>query len=88
MVLIKMLYPIKKSLSPKQVKEKLKGPLEVKSFFEFAAKRVEQKFNEKFYTVVKSGVSILYNLSGFLSKDNSLTLKQSRTGKKKTQREN
>lgn len=80
-------FDSKKTLSPKQVKEKLKGPGGTQSFFEFAAKRVERKFNKKVYSVAKSEMSILYNLSEFLSKDDSLTIEQSRIEIKKRRKE-
>ncbi len=71
------------AISTQQAKEKLKGPGGTQSFFEFAAKRVERKFNKKVYSVAKSEMSILYNLSEFLSKDDTLTLEQSRLEIKK-----
>lgn len=54
-------------LTPKQIKNKLKGPGGSHSFFAVAAERVKQKYNKGTFSVAKSELSILYNLEEFLN---------------------
>ena len=55
----------------------------MQSFFEFAAKRFERRFNKKVCLVAKSEITILYNFLEILSKNDSLTLEKSRLETKK-----
>lgn len=54
------------SLTPKQAKQKLKGPGGSKSFFLVAAERVKSKYDRGTFSVAKSELSILYNIEEFL----------------------
>ncbi len=54
-------------LTPRQIKNKLKGPGGSQSFFAVAAERVKQKYDKGTYSVAKSEMSILYNLEEFLN---------------------
>lgn len=56
-----------KSITPKQIKYKLKGPGGSKSFFTVAAERVKSKYDRGTFSVAKSELSILYNIEEFLS---------------------
>ena len=53
-------------LTPRQIKNKLKGPGGSQSFFAVAAERVKQKYDKGTFSVAKSELSILYNLEEFL----------------------
>jgi site-specific recombinase XerD len=64
---------IEESITPKQVKQKLKGPGGSKSFFEVAAERVKRKYDRGTFSVAKSEMSILYNLEEFLNHNSSLS---------------
>lgn len=63
------------NITPKQVKQKLKGPGGSKSFFAVAAQRIETKYDRKVFSVAKSELSILYNIEEFLNLKTSLTKK-------------
>ncbi|SFN65306.1 tyrosine-type recombinase/integrase [Salegentibacter flavus] len=54
------------SITPKQAKQKLKGPGGSKSFFLVAAERVKRKYDRGTFSVAKSELSILYNIEEFL----------------------
>jgi len=54
-------------LTPRQIKNKLKGPGGSQSFFAIAAERVKQKYDKGTFSVAKSELSILYNLEEFLN---------------------
>lgn len=54
-------------LTPRQIKNKLKGPGGSQSFFAVAAERVKQKYDKGTFSVAKSELSILYNLEEFLN---------------------
>ncbi|WZL89994.1 tyrosine-type recombinase/integrase [Salinimicrobium sp. 3283s] len=54
-------------LTPRQIKNKLKGPGGSQSFFAVAAERVKQKHDKGTFSVAKSELSILYNLEEFLN---------------------
>ncbi|MDG1729949.1 MAG: tyrosine-type recombinase/integrase [Algibacter sp.] len=64
-------FDSKRKITPKQVKQKLKGPGGSTSFFDLAVKRVQDKYDEKVFSVAKSELSILYNLDEFLSFKNN-----------------
>ena len=64
------------NITPKQVKQKLKGPGGSKSFFVVAAERVKTKYDRKIFSVAKSELSILYNIEEFLNLKTSLPKKQ------------
>ncbi|MEN3324968.1 tyrosine-type recombinase/integrase [Mariniflexile soesokkakense] len=53
-------------ITPKQAKQKLKGPGGSKSFFTVAAERVKSKYDRGTFSVAKSELSILYNIEEFL----------------------
>lgn len=55
------------NLTPRQIKNKLKGPGGSQSFFAVAAERVKQKYDKGTFSVAKSELSILYNLEEFLN---------------------
>ncbi|WP_437398303.1 tyrosine-type recombinase/integrase [Flagellimonas lutimaris] len=57
------------NLTPKQAKQKLKGASGSKSFFSFAADRVQDKYERGIFSVAKSELSILYNIQEFLNCD-------------------
>lgn len=61
------------SITPKQAKQRLKGPGGSKSFFEVAAERVKRKYDRGIFSVAKSEMSILYNLEEFLNYKSSLS---------------
>ncbi len=54
------------SITPKQAKQKLKGPGGSKSFFNMAAERIKSKYDRGTFSVAKSELSILYNIEEFL----------------------
>ncbi|WP_286761349.1 tyrosine-type recombinase/integrase [Salegentibacter sp. UBA1130] len=54
-------------LTPRQIKNKLKGPGGSQSFFAVAAERVKLKYDKGTFSVAKSELSILYNLEEFLN---------------------
>jgi integrase len=56
-----------KSITPRQIKFKLKGPGGSESFFTIAAERVKSKYDRGTLSVAKSELSILYNIEEFLS---------------------
>lgn len=58
-------------LTPRQIKNKLKGPGGSHSFFAVAAERVKQKYDKGTFGVAKSELSILYNLEEFLNSNTS-----------------
>ncbi|MDT0646507.1 tyrosine-type recombinase/integrase [Zunongwangia sp. F260] len=60
-------FDSKVRITPKQVKQKLKGPDGVKSFFALAAERIKDKYERGTFSVAKSELSILYNLEEFLN---------------------
>lgn len=60
------------SLTPKQIKQKLKGPGGSKSFFTVAAERIQSKYDRGTFSVVKPQLSILYNIEEFLNVKTSL----------------
>ncbi|MDT0691135.1 tyrosine-type recombinase/integrase [Salegentibacter sp. F188] len=55
------------SITPKQAKQKLKGPGGSKSFFAVAAERIMSKYDRGTFSVAKSELSILYNIEEFLT---------------------
>ena len=54
-------------LTPRQIKNKLKGPGGSQSFFALAAERVKQKYDKGTFSVAKSELSILHNMEEFLN---------------------
>tara|TARA_R100000935_G_scaffold1440_5_gene4700 strand:- start:23702 stop:25033 length:1332 start_codon:yes stop_codon:yes gene_type:complete len=60
-------FDSKIELTTKQVKEKLKGAGGSKSFFAVATDRIKSKYERGTFSVVKSELSILYNLQEFLN---------------------
>lgn len=60
-------FDSKDSITPKQVKQKLKGPGGSKSFFTLASERIKNKYDRGTFSVAKSELSILYNLEEFLN---------------------
>ena len=60
-------FDSKDNITPKQVKQKLKGPGGSKSFFTLASERIKNKYDRGTFSVVKSELSILYNLEEFLN---------------------
>lgn len=61
------------NITPKQVKQKLKGPGGSKSFFTVAAERIQSKYDRGTFSVAKPELSILYNLEEFLNLKMSLS---------------
>ena len=66
-------FDSKDSITPKQVKQKLKGPGGSKSFFTLASERIKNKYDRGTFSVAKSELSILYNLEEFLNHKPSLS---------------
>lgn len=62
----------KDSVTPKQVKQKLKGARGSTSFFAVASDRIKSKYERGTFSVAKSELSILYNLEEFLNLKTSL----------------
>lgn len=62
----------KDNVTPKQVKQKLKGARGSKSFFAIASERIKSKYERGTFSVAKSELSILYNLEEFLNLKTSL----------------
>lgn len=54
-------------VTPKQIKQKLKGARGQKSFFELAAERIMEKYERGIFSVAKGDLSILYNIEEFLN---------------------
>ncbi|MGI0107493.1 tyrosine-type recombinase/integrase [Salinimicrobium sp. WS361] len=75
-----MYFESKDRITPKQIKQKLKGPGGLKSFFTLAAERIKDKYERGTFSVAKSELSILYNLEEFLhlkkSKNKSTVIKE------------
>lgn len=73
-------FESKDRITPKQIKQKLKGPGGLKSFFALAAERIKDKYERGTFSVAKSELSILYNLEEFLnlkkSKNKSSVIKE------------
>ncbi|NJX17101.1 Arm DNA-binding domain-containing protein, partial [Tamlana crocina] len=73
-------FESKDRITPKQIKQKLKGPGGLKSFFALAAERIKDKYERGTFSVAKSELSILYNLEEFLnlktSKNKSTVIKE------------
>ena len=65
-------FNTKDSITPKKVKQKLKGPNGSKSFFAVASDRVKGKYECGTFSVAKAELSILYNLEEFLNLQTSL----------------
>ncbi|WP_373056435.1 phage integrase SAM-like domain-containing protein [Zunongwangia sp. H14] len=65
-----------KSITPKQLKQKLKGPNGSKSFFTLATEHIYTKYERGVFSVAKSQLSILYNIEEFLNVKNSKTKSQ------------
>lgn len=65
-------FDSKENITPKQVKQKLKGAGGSKSFFAVAADRIKRKYELEVFSVAKSELSILYNLEEFLNLNISL----------------
>jgi len=61
------------NITPKQVKQKLKGPGGSKSFFTVAAERIQSKHDRGTFSVAKPELSILYNLEEFLNLKTTLS---------------
>jgi integrase len=74
------------SITPKQAKQKLKGPGGSKSFFTVAAERVKSKHDRGTFSVAKSELSILYNIEEFLNLKTSLSTKEIIAGIKQKRR--
>lgn len=68
-------FDSKDSITPKQVKQKLKGPGGSKCFFTLASERIKNKYDRGTFSVAKSELSILYNLEEFLNHKPSLSKK-------------
>ncbi|WP_062054110.1 tyrosine-type recombinase/integrase [Aquimarina longa] len=64
-------FESKKNLTPREVKQKLKGAGGTKSFFAIASNRVMNKYEKGIFSVAKSELSILYNLEEFLNLNTS-----------------
>lgn len=64
-------FDAKKELTPRQVKQKLKGAGGSKSFFAVASDRIKSKYEREVFSVAKSELSILYNLEEFLNLNTS-----------------
>lgn len=60
-------------ISSKEIKKKVKRTSTRNSFFDFAATRVQSKYERGTFSVAKSELSILYNLEEFLRLNKSLT---------------
>src|SRR5690606_22531539 len=60
------------SITPKQAKQKLKGPGGSKSFFTVAGERIKSKYDRGTFSVAKSELSILYNIEEFLTLKSTL----------------
>lgn len=74
------------SITPKQAKQKLKGPGGSKSFFTVAAERVKSKYDRRTFSVAKSELSILYNIEEFLNLKSSSSTKDIIAGIKQRRR--
>lgn len=73
-------------LTPRQIKNKLKGPGGSQSFFAIASERVKQKHDKGTFSVAKSELSILYNLEEFLNLKTSLKKEETIKGIKERRR--
>ena len=60
------------SITPKQAKQKLRGPDGSKSFFTVAGERITSKHDRGTFSVAKSELSILYNIEEFLTLKSTL----------------
>lgn len=65
-------FDSKENITPKQVKQKLKGAGGSKSFFAVASDRIKSKYEREVFSVAKSELSILYNIEEFLNLNTSL----------------
>lgn len=80
-------FEVNDRISSKGVKKKMKGPGGQKSFFLVAAERIETKFNQGTFSVVKSELSIMYNMEEFINLKNSLDKSEVTIGIKKRRKE-
>ena len=69
-------FETKNSISTKAIKKKIQGPGGQKSFFKFAAERIERKYQQKVFSVAKAEMSILYNLQEYLNQDKSISIEK------------
>ncbi len=58
-------------VSPRQIKQKLKGPDGLKSFFVIATEHIQSKYDIGVFSVAKAQLSILYNIEEFINLKNS-----------------
>lgn len=65
-------FDSKDNITPKQVKQKLKGAGGSKSFFTVASDRINIKYEREIFSVAKSELSILYNLEEFINFNSSI----------------
>ncbi|TYQ00222.1 site-specific recombinase XerD [Tenacibaculum adriaticum] len=65
-------FEVNNKISSKELKKKIVGLNNQKSFFELAANRIENKFKKGTYSVAKSELSILHNLDEYLSSKTAL----------------
>ena len=80
-------FEINGRFSSKEIKNKVKGSGNQKSFFFLAAERLEAKYNQGTFSVAKSELSILYNLEEFLNLNSSLNKDAVINGIKERRRE-
>lgn len=80
-------FHINNNISSKELKRKMIGINNQKSFFALASDRIESKFKKGTYSVAKAELSILYNLEEFLNLKKSLTKPEIINGIKQRRKE-
>ena len=60
-------FEVNNKISSKELKKKMVGKTNHKSFFELAVERIEDKFKKGIFSVAKSELSILYNIEEFIN---------------------
>ncbi len=66
-------FEVSETISSKELKKKIVGKTNPKSFFELAIERVQDKFKTGTFSVAKAELSILYNLEEFLNLKKTLS---------------
>ncbi|APU69724.1 MULTISPECIES: site-specific integrase [Christiangramia] len=64
-------FNAEKKITPRQIKQKLKGPDGSKSFFTVATEHIQSKYDTGVFSVAKAQLSILYNIEEFIQLKNS-----------------
>ena len=73
-------FEVNGTISSKELKKKIVGKTNRKSFFELAIDRIQDKFKKGTFSVAKSELSILYNLEEFMNFKRTLSIDETILG--------